>query len=219
MQVSSLVLEAQAHAEHVLQARLSCSTPWLTKYERSSPTLRLYTSILRMAILKRGHSTVVGSLIAQILQLNPLCLNYLYQMAIDSCMCCPTGIESYKSIFESILTTSNPLFIGIDGLDECEKDERHAILSLLEYIEQLCGPKANLKIFLTSQRLKDVKETDTWKNAIRIDLKRDHVKQDIQDYIYIRSLQLCARFGYSREKQKSIAKEVSDRPQGNTRQG
>lgn len=161
---------------------------------------------------KSSFHEVARSLIAQLLRLNPISLDYLYDLAVESGERHPSTFKTYQDILENISTTHNLLFIGIDGLDECEETERRSILSLMQHILKVSSHQANVKIFLTSQRVPDVELS--LKSAIRFDIKHRHVKQDIQNYVHRRSSQLCKKFGYSLAKQKSLIKDISARPEG-----
>ena len=161
---------------------------------------------------KRSFDAVARSLIAQILQLNPVSLDYLHETAVRSGEQHPSTFKSYQDILENISITHNLLFIGVDGLDECEEADRRLILSLMEHVLRISKAQANVKIFFASQRIKDVQES--LKFAIRLDVKHHHVKQDIQNYVHARSAQLCKKFRYGFEKQKSLVREISSKPNG-----
>lgn len=100
----------------------------------------------------------------------------------------------------------------MDGLDECDEADRRLVLSLMEHISRVSKVRANVKVFFASQRIKDVQES--LKFAIRFDVKHHHVKHDIQNYVHTRSAQLCKKFGYGSEKQMSLVKEISSKPNG-----
>lgn len=161
---------------------------------------------------KRSFHEVFRSLIAQLLHLNPISLDYLHDLAVESVERHPSTFKTYQDILENISTAHNLLFIGIDGLDECEEAERRSILSLMQHILNASSHQANVKIFLTSQRVQDVQES--LKGAIRFDVKHHHVKQDIQNYVHRRSSQLCKKFGYSLAKQESLIRDISAKPEG-----
>ena len=161
---------------------------------------------------KRSFDEIARSLIAQLLQLNPISLDYLHEMAARSGERHPSTFKVYQDILENMSISHNRLFIGIDGLDECEEADRRSTLSLMGHVLKASSSESNVKVFLTSQRVKDVQES--MKSAIRFDIKHHHVKQDIHNYVRTRSLKLCEKFGYGPEKQKSLIAEISSRPGG-----
>ena len=161
---------------------------------------------------RRSFDAVARSFVAQLLHLNPVSLDYLHQLAVESGERHPSTFKTYQDILENISLTHSMLFIGIDGLDECEEQERQLILQLMSMVLRVSSPQANVKIFLTSQRMKDIKES--LRSVVCFDIKHHHVRQDIQDYIRTRSSRLCKKFGFDFEKQASITKDISSRPNG-----
>lgn len=162
---------------------------------------------------KNTFDSVARSLVAQLLQLNPLIfLDYLYETAIKSGQRHAGGFNVYASILENISTSHSHLFIGIDGLDECEEDERRSILSLVEHILKACKTQTNIKIFVASQRMKDLEYSLA--SATRFNIKDYHIRQDIQSYVLTRFLQLSKKFKFSPEENESILTEISSRPKG-----
>ena len=161
---------------------------------------------------KRSFDEIARSLIAQLLHLNPISLGYLHDLAVESGERHPNTFKIYQDILENMSISHNRLFIGLDGLDECEEVDRRLILSLMGHVLRVSRSQANVKVFLTSQRVKYVQES--LKSATRFDIKHHHVKQDIQNYVRARSLQLCEKFGYGLQKQKSLVAEISSKPGG-----
>lgn len=161
---------------------------------------------------KRTFDAIARSLIAQLLQLNPVALDYLHQVAFDSGERHPSTFKTYGDILEHLTSAHDLLFIGVDGLDECEKDDRRFILSLLDHVLKVSNSKAKIKVFLTSQRMNDLEHL--LKPALRFDIKHHHVKQDIQNYVNRRGLQLCNKFGLGTAKQSCITAEISNRSEG-----
>lgn len=165
---------------------------------------------------KRTFDAIARSLIAQLLQLNEVALDYLHQVAFDSGERHPSTFETYRDILEHITSAHDHddlLFIGVDGLDECEKDDRRLILSLLDHVLKVSSSNAKIKVFLTSQRMNDLEHS--LKPALRFDIKHHHVKQDIQNYVHRRAQKLCDDVGFGPEKHNSITAEICNRSEGN----
>lgn len=163
--------------------------------------------------LKNTFDGVARSLITQLLRLNPVSLGYLHETAVNSGERHPSTFKTYGSILEHMTSTHDSLFIGIDGLDECEKEDRCLILSLLAHVLKVSSPQAKIKIFLTSQRMNDLE--NSLKSAIRFEIKNHHVKQDIEYFVHKRALQLCDKFSLSLGKKNSITARISNRSEGN----
>jgi hypothetical protein len=64
-----------------------------------------------------------------------------------------------KKLFEDFCETIPKLFIIIDGLDECEKDERRHVLDVLTEVVGLCDTKepGKLRLLLVSQDYVDIR--------------------------------------------------------------
>lgn len=164
--------------------------------------------------LRKTFDGIARSLIAQLLRLNPVSLDYLHDTAVDSGEQHPTTFKTYRGILEHITSAHDFLFIGIDGLDECERDDRRLILSLLDHVLKASNPQANIKVFLASQRMSDLEKSSLLKPALRFDIKHQHVKQDIENYVHTRTLQLCKKFDFDLEQQSSISADISSRSEG-----
>lgn len=162
--------------------------------------------------LKKTFHGIARSLIAQLLHLNPVSLDYLHETAVNSGERHPSTWKTYISILEHITSAHDLLFIGIDGLDECEKEDRHLILSLLDDVLKASSPQGKIKILLASQRMSDLERS--LKPALWFDIKHYHIKQDIENYVRRRALRLCDKFGFGCEKQNSITTAVSNRSEG-----
>lgn len=164
--------------------------------------------------LRKTFDGIARSLIAQLLRLNPVSLDYLHDTAVDSGEQHPTTFKTYRGILEHITSAHDFLFIGIDGLDECEKDDRHLILSLLDHVLKASNPQANIKIFLASQKMSDLEKSSLLKPALRFVIKPQHIKQDIENYVHTRTVQLCNKFDFDPDQQTSISADISSRSEG-----
>ncbi len=162
--------------------------------------------------VKRSFDKVASSLIAQLLRLNLISLDHVYEVFVKSGKPYKIALENYRDILENISMTPNQLFIGIDGLDECEEGDRSLILSLMKFILHVSSPQGNVRILVTSQREKDVEQS--MKSAIRFDIEHHHVKEDIQNYVQTRFSRLFEKWEYNLEQQKCIIRDVSNRPEG-----
>ena len=161
---------------------------------------------------RKTFDGIARSLIAQILQLNPNCLGYLYDKVIGSGERHPSTTETYREILKTIAVNHNLLFVGVDGLDECEEPERRLILSVIETLLKVSDEGRNVKFFLTSRKEKDIERS--LRSAIHLDIKPHHLEKDIRAYVEARSLKLSEKFEFSSEKEKCITAGISSRPKG-----
>ena len=146
--------------------------------------------------------------------MNPVSLDYLHDTAVNSSEKHPSTFKTYSSILEHITIEYDHLFIGVDGLDECEKEDRRLILLLLKRIVKVSSPQTKIKIFLASQKLKDLE--DSLNSTLRFDIKQHHNRQDIHHYVDKRYSQLCERFGVTLQRRVIITSNISSRCEGKT---
>ena len=161
---------------------------------------------------RRSFNEIARSLIGQLLALNPICLDYLYERTLKSGERIPTSNHLCKDILKSLTANHEKLFIGIDGLDECEESERRHVLDLIHGILHSSSTKRNLRIFLTSRKEKDIGESIG--SAIRLEIKRHHLEQDIKHYVQVRVSELSKKFSLSVVEKERILENVAKRSDG-----
>ena len=161
---------------------------------------------------RRSFNDIARSFIGQSLALNPICLDYLYERTLKSGERIPTSNHLCKDILKSLTENHEKLFIGIDGLDECEEDERRHVLDLIHVILNKSATKRNVRIFLTSRKEKDI--GNSIGSAIRLEIKPHHLKQDITHYVQVRISELSKKFSLSMVEKERISKIVAKRSDG-----
>ena len=163
-------------------------------------------------VLRNSYQEIVKSLIAQLLYNDDDCLRYLYDKAVTSRERHP----STRSVLEDLIVTMaqlhRNLFIGIDGVDECEPSERRCILSLVHNLLKLSDTELDLKVFLASCTEKDIEES--LQLSTHLALKPHHLDSDIRSYIDIRSIELGEAFSFNEERVHEVACKVAGRPKG-----
>ena len=115
-------------------------------------------------------------------------------------------------MFEKVALHHEHLFIGIDGLDECQEQERRRTLLMIHNILETSKSKGNIRVFLTSRR--NEKDIDnSLRSASRLDIRPFHLKNDIEGYIRVRTLELSKKFPIAPMRQRIIA-DIASRSQG-----
>ena len=161
---------------------------------------------------RRSFNEIARSLIGQLLALNPVCLNYLYERTLKSGERIPTSNHLCKDILKSLTANHEKLFIGIDGLDECEESERRHVLDLIHGILNTSGTRRNVRIFLTSRKEKDIGTSIG--SAIRLEIKPHHLERDITYYVQVRISELSKKFNLSTVEKERISEIVAKRSDG-----
>ena len=163
--------------------------------------------------LRKTFNDIVRCLIAQLLALNPTCSQYLYDQIISSLDRRPDSANGLcAEMFEKIALHHEHLFIGIDGLDECQEPERRQ--SLLMIHDLLKGSKTtrNIRIFLTSRKERDM--SISLRSAIQFEIRPFHLEKDIKGYVAARARDLGMKLSITLERQGTIVADVTRRSQG-----
>lgn len=104
------------------------------------------------------------------------------------------------------------LFVGIDGLDECEEPERRQTLVMIHSILKASKTTRNVRILLTSRKENDI--DTSLRSASRLEIRPYHLEKDIGNYVRVRALRLAEKFSIPAEQQKTTIADISSRPQG-----
>jgi hypothetical protein len=152
------------------------------------------------------------SLIHQLLGNNDTCYEYLYDIATNSVELTASKRQGLMTIIQDILQCYETVFIGIDGLDECEKEERDLIIKLLKELLKLPGSTVNVHIFVTSQAVLDI-ERFMASTPYHVKIEPEHISNDIRFYSQARSIEL-ARFDLTNDELDDFNNKISERSAG-----
>ncbi|KAL2066161.1 hypothetical protein VTL71DRAFT_2232 [Oculimacula yallundae] len=155
----------------------------------------------------RSHFTdIIKSLISQILQLNPNCLNFVYEKMLANSDRRATDASKLLEMLEQILSNHDSLYIGIDGLDECPEIERKLLPSLFAVVSRANDAHRNVQLLVTSRQEKDLEKS--LKSAAKLTLQEKNLETDIAAYISYKMSKLCQIFQLSHERVQLIEKEI-----------
>ena len=115
-------------------------------------------------------------------------------------------------MLENVALHHEQLFIGIDGLDECQEPERQQILAMIHDLLKASKVKRNIRVFLTSRKEKDI--GTSLRSASRLDIRPYHLENDIKEYVRVRVLDLSKKFPIPLERQRSIGGDIARRSHG-----
>lgn len=161
----------------------------------------------------RSHFTdIVKSLISQILQLNPNCLDFIYEAMLSHSDRLATNASKLLQILEQMLSNHDSLYIGIDGLDECSEKERKLLSGLLTVVSRANDAQGNIQLFVTSRQEKDLERS--LKSAVKFNIQEKNLEADITAYVTCKMTQLCQMFPFTQEREQLIKKEICTRPKG-----
>ncbi|KAI9869154.1 MAG: hypothetical protein M1813_002978 [Trichoglossum hirsutum] len=159
---------------------------------------------------KSKYVEVVRSLIGQLLECHPDCLPYLYEQATTSGEQHLSSKGTIQSVIRTMTICCGRVFIGIDGLDECEPPEREYILSLVHgLLDSSC---TDLRILLTSCLEKDIERS--LQSAIILHIEPRHLESDLRSYVEARTLELSEKFEFDLEQSQNISTNVTRQLKG-----
>lgn len=161
---------------------------------------------------RRTFADVTRALITSILDLNPACLDYLYEKMTASNERYLNSPRLLQDILEELCKSHDLLFICIDGLDECELNERSPILSLIGRITKASRSEQCVRFFLASRKENDIEKSLS--TAIRLNIKSHHVESDILSYIKTQTTKLRSIFAFDLAREQEFLDKLSNRPQG-----
>lgn len=152
------------------------------------------------------------SLIAQLVQNNQHCIDYLYNFALKSGERHAKTKKTFTQMLCSVAQCYDQVFIGIDGLDECEQDERRQTIVALQELLQAPEQDSKVKIILCSCAEKDIERA--LEGCHRLDLKNQYISPAIRSYVRTRLTSLNQSFKFSTSTIEGIVDKVSSRSEG-----
>ena len=157
---------------------------------------------------------VLRGLIAQLLDANPDLLDYCHEKFTKSRETVLSSMQQAKQLFELFCEANTRLGFVIDGLDECSKPERKA---LIEYLTPLIE-KTNsnfpgkLRLLVISQQDGDLRKLLS--NAAVLTLSVELNGEDIRKYVNHRMVDIGRQFGVSGEIIEHVANTTCSRASG-----
>jgi hypothetical protein len=160
---------------------------------------------------------VARALLAQLLVQNRAhdLLPFLHEEYLDSGEITLQSIQLCKTLLKTALESlpaDAKIYIVIDGIDECDIQERRNILSTLTSIIEAGNHPGRLRGMFVSQDEPDIKSLLRTSFAMRI-TETDN-EEDIREYARCWALKIRDRFKLPPDKVDHIMKTVCDRAEG-----
>lgn len=157
---------------------------------------------------------VLRGLIAQLLLANPDLLVYCHEKFSKSGETLLTSMQLAKLLFELFCDSSPRIALIIDGLDECAKPERKALLEYLtSLVEKLHSiTPGRLRLLVVSQQDGDIKALLS--GAIVLTLSKELNGEDIRDYVDYRLDALAESFEFDDNMKQYIAHMICAQASG-----
>ncbi|KAH4106786.1 hypothetical protein HBI82_035170 [Parastagonospora nodorum] len=167
--------------------------------------------------LDSERSTFLGlarGLLAQLLSQDDALLSYLHDRASKSGQTILSTPSIAKDLLETSICNSDKLYVVIDGLDECERDERRQIVAFFEDIHaSLPQDEADsLRCLFLSQDDNIARKDFAKVSSLKI--TEAHTRKDIQAYALPRSKEIQAKFGLTPDRQYDIYQMIVNKAEG-----
>lgn len=163
---------------------------------------------------RNTFNAVARTIIAQLLTQNQDLLPYLFEKASTSGEIVLGSPKSIRETLETALKSSGKVYIVIDGLDECESQEKKAIIQWFQSVVAALPDHESdsIRCLFLSQDDGEVGKGFSKTPAIRI--RREDTKEDIQQYINIWSKKIQEKFDLQDSKREDIVAAVVERADG-----
>lgn len=137
--------------------------------------------------------SVAKALIAQLLTQNSGILPYLYDQCLRSGKVTLASTGDCSKILSTILSAVSKTFIIIDGIDECEEQERKTMLKYFtSVVDDNDLEPGKIRCFFVSQALSDIKTA--LRMAQTLKLTEEHSRLDIKNYAVRWATKIQQRF-------------------------
>ncbi|KAI1647683.1 uncharacterized protein F4817DRAFT_336508 [Daldinia loculata] len=163
---------------------------------------------------KNTFISVAKALLSQLLNQQDHLMPFYYDEGIRSGESSLHSMKLCKKLLRAILQAIPVAFLVIDGIDECDSNERKSILTFLSDIINLCdnNKPGKIRLFISSRDESDIRRALLMGTRIKLD-RRDTI-QDLNVYIEHRASELQRKFGLSAEAQRYIQQNVLDKSDG-----
>ncbi|CAI7641662.1 unnamed protein product [Penicillium glandicola] len=158
---------------------------------------------------RNSFLALARSLLAQILEQDQNLLLYLYQQCCNSKEAVLTSPEKVTRLLEFAFRNCKSAYIIIDGIDECDRDQRKCIAQWFrKLVEDLpISEPWRLRCLFTSQN--DRLARKDFDEIASLTIEADDIKNDLQGFCQREADQLRASLYISEDMAKSISATVA----------
>ncbi|KAI1128502.1 hypothetical protein F5Y10DRAFT_292051 [Nemania abortiva] len=165
---------------------------------------------------KNTFVSVMKAFLSQLLSQQDHLIPFYYDEGIASGEVVLSSTKLCKKLLRYILQNIPEAFLILDGLDECEPDERKLILDFFKEVINLCDSArpGKVRMLILSRDEPDIKKSLSAATIVRI-TRQDNL-QDIERYIQHRAASIQKKFAplLSDEDREYIKQNVADRSEG-----
>jgi hypothetical protein len=167
--------------------------------------------------LDSERSTFLGvarGLLSQLLSQDDALLSYLHDKASTSGETTLSVASVARDLLETSIKNCDKLYVIIDGLDECEREEQGQIIAFFgDICASLPQDEADtLRCLFVSQD--DNIARKHFAKIPSLKITESHTKKDIQSYALSRSKDIQAKFKLAPNRQEDICQLIVDKAEG-----
>ena len=157
---------------------------------------------------------VARGILSQLLSKDDALLSYLYEKVSTSGQVTLSLESTARELLETSLKAFEKLYIVIDGIDECEGDQRQQIVSFFkETWESLPSADSDsLRCMFISQDDNIARKDFASMSAIKI--TETHTRKDIVQFVAARSTVIKQKFDLTTDRQQWIQEQVTKSADG-----
>lgn len=159
---------------------------------------------------------VLKAFLAQLIQINPEVLSHIYEEVSARSELILETVDFLKRLVGYVLEGSDPLWIIIDGLDECDKKEKKKIMSWLIGILEAEEHPGRIRLLVVSQDDGDIRKLLSKRPTISLNNASQH-QEAIRNYAIRKSNKIKTKLELPISIERNIVELVTDRSKGNVR--
>lgn len=165
-------------------------------------------------ILRSTFLGIAKSMLVQLLHQNKSLLSYLYEKSSSSGESCLETVALAKDLLETALKSTDNVFLVIDGLDECEKKYKSAIITWFKAIISASAESdsGRFRALFISQDDGEIRRL--LPSVPKLQIKSEDNREDIRSYTDREAIRLQTKFDLSATKIDQISSKVCERAEG-----
>lgn len=162
---------------------------------------------------------VARGILAQLLHQDEGILSYLYDKCSRSGQNRLSTDALAKELLETVIRNYEKLYVVIDGIDECDREQRRDIVSTFETCWESLPPDDadSLRCLFTSQD--DSAARKDFAKMVSIKITENDTKRDIRTYAIHRSSEIQAKFSLTEERRQYVEDMITEKAEGDNLHG
>jgi len=163
---------------------------------------------------RNSFISVARGILSRLFHADESLLPYLYEKASKSGQIALSTVNLAKELLETSIRNCQKVYIIIDGIDECERDERKEIVSFFEKISTSLLPNDadSFRCMFVSQD--DSFARKDFAGMVSLMITESDIRKDIRKYVSVWSEKIRHKFDLPDENRKFIEDNVTEKAEG-----